>query len=123
MYDKHALGSRDILQLIAVADAGSIRRAAEMLGMTQPGLSKNVRQIESRLGMPIFERTTAGTQLTENGALVIERGRQVLVDLQGIVRDIRDQGLGETGIVRMGAGPIAAARSRARNERSTYESP
>jgi DNA-binding transcriptional LysR family regulator len=108
VYDKHALGSRDILQLIAVADAGSIRRAADALGMTQPGLSKNIRSIEARLGIPVFERSTAGAQLTDNGTLVIERGRQVLIDLQGIVRDVRDQALAEQGIVRIGAGSLAA---------------
>lgn len=108
MYDKHALGSRDIMQLIAVADSGSIRRAADALGMTQPGLSKNVRQIEARLGIQIFERSTSGAQLTDSGALVIERGRQVLIDLQGIVRDVRDQAQSENGLVRIGAGSLAA---------------
>jgi DNA-binding transcriptional LysR family regulator len=108
VYDKHALGSRDILQLIAVADSGSIRRAAESLGMTQPGLSKNVRQIEERLGIPIFERSTSGATLTDNGMLVIDRGRQVLLDLQGIIRDARDQSRPESGLVRIGSGPLPA---------------
>ena len=76
-----ALGSRDIAQLIAVADYGSIRRTADALGMTQPGLSKNIRLIEARLGMTVFERSTSGAVATDIGALLLRRGRQVLLDL------------------------------------------
>lgn len=103
-----ALGSRDIQQLLAVADSGSIRRAAEALGMTQPGLSKNVRSIEARLGMAVFERSTSGATPTEIGALLLRRGRQILLDLDAIHRDLRDELLSETGFVRFGAGPVAA---------------
>lgn len=103
-----ALGSRDIAQLLAVADHGSIRRAAEALGMTQPGLSKNIRQIEDRLGMLVFERSTTGAVATEIGTLLLRRGRQILLDLEAIHRDLRDELLSETGRVRIGSGPIPA---------------
>lgn len=105
---QEGLGSRDIQQLLAVADSGSIRRAAEMLGMTQPGLSKNVRSIETRLGMAVFERSTTGATPTEIGALLLRRGRQILLDLDAIHRDLRDELLSETGFVRFGAGPLVA---------------
>ena len=103
-----ALGSRDIAQLLAVADHGSIRRAADALGMTQPGLSKNIRLIEDRLGMVVFERSTTGAVATEIGTLLLRRGRQILLDLEAIHRDLRDELLSETGRVRIGAGPIPA---------------
>ncbi|TFU03357.1 LysR family transcriptional regulator [Polymorphobacter arshaanensis] len=103
-----ALGSRDIAQLLAVADHGSIRRAADALGMTQPGLSKNIRLIEDRLGMVVFERSTTGAVATEIGTLLLRRGRQILLDLEAIHRDLRDELLSETGRVRIGAGPVAA---------------
>ena len=103
-----ALGSRDIAQLLAVADHGSIRRAADALGTTQPGLSKNIRLIEDRLGMVVFERSTTGAVATEIGTLLLRRGRQILLDLEAIHRDLRDELLSETGRVRIGAGPIPA---------------
>jgi DNA-binding transcriptional LysR family regulator len=103
-----ALGSRDIAQLLAVADHGSIRRAAEALGMTQPGLSKNIRLIEDRLGMAVFDRSTTGAVPTEIGTLLLRRGRQILLDLEAMHRDLRDELLSETGRVRIGAGPISA---------------
>ncbi len=76
--------------------------------MTQPGLSKNLRLIEDRLGAAVFERATSGATPTEYGVVLIERGRQILLDLQGIVRDVRDMVGEEGGLVRIGAGPLVA---------------
>ena len=102
------LGSRDIRQVMAVAEKGSIRRAADVLGMTQPGLSKNLRLIEDRLGVSLFERSTSGVRLTPAGAMLVERGRQVLLDLSAIERDIEDNSRGETGSVTVGLGTVIA---------------
>ena len=96
------LGSRDIRQVMAVADRGSIRRASEVLGMTQPGLSKNLRLIEDRLGVALFERSTAGVKLTSAGKLLVERGRQVLLDLAAIEGDIDESASGDTGSLTVG---------------------
>jgi LysR family transcriptional regulator of abg operon len=102
------LGSRDIRQVMAVAEKGSIRRAAEALGMTQPGLSKNLRLIEDRLGVSLFERSTSGVRLTPAGAMLVDRGRQVLLDLSAIERDIGDSTRGESGKVTVGLGMVVA---------------
>ena len=102
------LGSRDIRQVMAVADRGSIRQAAEVLGLTQPGLSKNLRLIEDRLGVVLFERSTAGVKLTQAGHLLVERGRQVLLDLAAIERDIDETTRGHSGQVTVGLGTVIA---------------
>ena len=102
------LGSRDIRQVMAVADRGSIRQAAEGLGLTQPGLSKNLRLIEDRLGVVLFERSTAGVKLTQAGQLLVERGRQVLLDLAAIERDLDESTRGHSGKVTVGLGTLVA---------------
>jgi len=102
------LGSRDIRQVMAVADRGSIRQAAEGLGLTQPGLSKNLRLIEDRLGVVLFERSTAGVKLTQAGQLLVERGRQVLLDLAAIERDLDETTRGHSGQVTVGLGTVVA---------------
>jgi DNA-binding transcriptional LysR family regulator len=93
---------------MAVADRGSIRQAAEVLGLTQPGLSKNLRLIEDRLGVVLFERSTAGVKLTQAGHLIVERGRQVLLDLGAIERDIDESTRGHSGKVTVGLGTVVA---------------
>jgi DNA-binding transcriptional LysR family regulator len=93
---------------MAVADRGSIRQAAEVLGLTQPGLSKNLRLIEDRLGVVLFERSTAGVKLTQAGHLLVERGRQVLLDLAAIERDIDETTRGHSGQVTVGLGTVIA---------------
>ena len=110
MYRPHqeGLSSRDIGQLLAVADHGSIRRAADVLGMTQPGLSKNIRLIEERLGLSVFDRATSGAVPTDAGRLLLERGRQILLDLQAMQRDLKAGLLAEAGEVRIGCGPVPA---------------
>lgn len=105
---QNAIGSRDLALLVAVADHGSIRRAAEALGMTQPGLSKNIRLMEEKLGTTLFERATSGAIPTAAGQMLLTRGRQVLLDLEAIQRDLRDGAHGNTGMVRIGLGALMA---------------
>ena len=109
-----SLSSRDIALLLAVAEGGSIRRAAETIGIAQPSLSKNIRLIEQRLGVDLFERSASGSQPTLLGSDLMARGRQVLLDLQAIQRDLTNALRGETGPVRIGLGalvtPLAASR-------------
>jgi LysR family nitrogen assimilation transcriptional regulator len=52
---------------LRVADEGSINRAANVLGIAQPALSRQVRLLEEELGVTLFRRTARGVQLTEDG--------------------------------------------------------
>jgi DNA-binding transcriptional LysR family regulator len=101
----NGLGSRELLQLLAVADEGSIRRASEALGLTQPGLSKNIRLIEQRLGMTVFNRTPSGAVPTELGNLLLQRGRQIVMVLANLQRDLRHSTAENGGHVSFGCGP------------------
>lgn len=102
------LGARDLRQILAVAEHGSIRRAAAALGMTQPGLSKNIRQVEERLGVTLFSRSTGGARMTPAGNELIVRGRRVLLDLEAIEYDLSQLGRGEEGAVTIGLGGLMA---------------
>lgn len=64
---------------LAVAEAGSLSRAAQQLGSSQPTLSRQVGALEAQVGSALFERTRRGLRLTEAGAalrLPAERMRQ-----------------------------------------------
>ncbi|MEV7417289.1 LysR family transcriptional regulator [Streptomyces sp. NPDC089919] len=70
------LGSLELL--LAVARLGSLGAAARELGITQPAASSRIRAMETRLGVPLVERSPRGSRLTEQGALVTDWARPVL---------------------------------------------
>ncbi|CAL9668196.1 hypothetical protein SUDANB105_07353 [Streptomyces sp. enrichment culture] len=69
---------RHLKTVRAIADAGSLTRAATALGLAQPALSAQLRRIERVLGGELFERGRHGVRATALGELVLERTRVVL---------------------------------------------
>ena len=72
------LDSRALRQFLAVAETLSFRQAAEVLHMSQPPLSRAVRQMEARLGTPLFERNTQRVVLTPAGQRLLPYARRIL---------------------------------------------
>jgi DNA-binding transcriptional LysR family regulator len=72
------LDSRSLRQFVAVADTLSFRQAAETLHMSQPPLSRAVRQLETRLGTSLFERNTQRVSLTPAGHRLLPLARRIL---------------------------------------------
>jgi len=75
---------------LAVAECGNFTAAALRLGLTQPGLSRQMQRLERALGVTLFVRTHAGVRLTSAGELyrayaedLVARHRQLLQELQG----------------------------------------
>ncbi|OKJ94611.1 LysR family transcriptional regulator [Streptomyces sp. CB03234] len=69
---------RHLRTIRAIADAGSLTKAATALGLAQPALSAQLRRIERSLGGVLFERGRTGVRTTALGALVLDRARVVL---------------------------------------------
>lgn len=103
-----ALTMRSLRQVVAVADHGSLSRAADELNVTQPALSRTVNQIEGRYAVQIFERTRNGMVLTPAGKEVIEEIRLIVRDVQNLERGMRIRGEGELGTISYGVTPMLA---------------
>lgn len=86
---------RDMQYFLAIAREGSFTKAAEVLHMTQPPLSRQMKDLEAELGVTLFDRSGKGVTLTEEGLLFRERAQEV-IDLVGQVES--DMRLGEGGI-------------------------
>jgi LysR family transcriptional regulator of abg operon len=66
-----------IRDLIAIADCGSLRAAAQKLGLAQPALTRSIHEIERELGVDLFERQTRGMRLTPFGEVFLRRMRSI----------------------------------------------
>ncbi|SDO37184.1 LysR family transcriptional regulator [Lentzea jiangxiensis] len=78
--------------LLSVAELGSIGRAARAHGMSQPSASERLRTLESRVGVPLLDRTPRGARLTTEGQLVAGWAAQVLeraADLDAGITSLR----------------------------------
>src|ERR1700721_1889145 len=72
------LETRELAYFLAVADELHFGRAAARLGSAQPALSKTIRQLERRLGVTLFERTSRAVTLTEAGRVLSREARAAL---------------------------------------------
>jgi DNA-binding transcriptional LysR family regulator len=87
---------------VAIAEERSFTRAAERLWVAQPGLSTQIRRLESELGVRLFERHTRGVDLTDAGELFLERARAALVAADVARSTGHDLEEGLVGSVRLG---------------------
>ena len=76
-----ALSLRLLRVFVAVAHRQSFTRAAEQLGLTQPGVSKSVRELERQAGARLVERTPKGVKLTEAGTVLLGHARTMLAEV------------------------------------------
>jgi DNA-binding transcriptional LysR family regulator len=65
----------------AVADHGQFAAAARAISMTQPALSRSIRNLEYALGAELFVRSVQGVDLTESGKLFVEHARAIISDV------------------------------------------
>ena len=72
----------DFKLIDTIAKFNSFAEAADQLGMSRPNASKRVKQIESQLGVKIFERTTRTLSITEQGEEVVRRARQIVSEIE-----------------------------------------
>ncbi|HMN22688.1 MAG TPA: LysR substrate-binding domain-containing protein [Ottowia sp.] len=93
----------------AVAEAGSILAASRALAMTQPAVSKSLRELESQLGSPLFLRGKRGVQLTEFGVLFARHARAMTAGVQDLADELNAWQAGSTGQVTVGAMLTASA--------------
>jgi DNA-binding transcriptional LysR family regulator len=98
----------DLAYFVAVAGAGSMARAAERLGVTQPALSKAIQRLERRVGVPLLVRGAQGAEPTEAGRAFLARSRALTQDLDDAMQEARDLGNGSAGILRIGSTPAGA---------------
>ena len=105
---------RHLRYFVAVADAGTVSLAARRLQVSQPALSRQLRDLEHDLGTPLFDRVNRRLLLTRHGGELLSRCRRVLAEVESVTERARALCGSESGVLRVGATPqfIEAALAR-----------
>jgi len=93
---------RHLRYFLAVADERHFTRAAAKLGIQQPPLSQQIRQLEDELGSKLFRRLTRGVELTEAGAYLVPEARQILDQVERTKVAVQGLARGTCGHIRVG---------------------
>lgn len=101
---------RQLRHFVALAEQGHFARAAEVVHLSQPALSRSIQALEAQLGCTLVDRHTRGISLTAHGQLVLEHARRLLASSQVLSNAVSQLGNLEAGELRLGAGPYPAAR-------------
>ena len=93
--------------VIAIAEAGGFQLAAQRLHMSQPPLSRQIRELERELGVALFHRRP--TRLTAEGHTFVKHARAILADVDRAIAETRCASEAQTGVVRVGCGPMSGS--------------
>src|SRR5580704_12449127 len=96
---------RHLRYFTAVAEEQNVTRAAARLHVSQPPLSRQIRDLEEELGVQLFQRTAKSIELTEAGKIFLNEARAVLLRADEAVRAVRAVAGAARGQVRVGYAP------------------
>ena len=93
---------RQLRYFLAIAEEGSISRAAERLGVAQPSLSQHIKNLEEDLGVELLVRSARGVSTTESGAVLVAHARGILRAVELAREDVRHLSTEPRGVVAVG---------------------
>ena len=93
---------KDMRAFYAIVEEGNISHAAQRLDIAQPALSRQMKRLETSLGVQLFERGSRRIRLTDAGKVMYARVEHILGIVDGAVREITEMGSGVAGSVRLG---------------------
>ena len=97
---------RSLRYLLAVADARSFTRAAEVLCISQPALSQQIKQLEDSLDVKLIDRSGRAVRLTDSGEVYVRYARRALLELSSGKRALRQLQDLSRGSLEVGITPI-----------------
>jgi LysR family nitrogen assimilation transcriptional regulator len=93
---------KQLKALVTVVETGSVTRAAELLHLVQPAVTRQIRALEHELGVPLFDRTHQGMRPTKAGVSLADRARRALTELDRARAELTPATGAITGIVTVG---------------------
>ena len=93
---------KQLTALVTVADVGSVTKAARLLHLVQPAVTRQIRLLEEEMGVALFERTPQGMTPTAAGVVLVDRARRALHELDRARAELRPALKQVTGLVTVG---------------------
>ena len=109
---------KQLRAFLTVAETGNVTRAAEVLHLVQPAVSRQIMLLEEDIGSPLFERERHGMVLTDAGRALVGYARRAMLELDRARAEIKGATAGIGGLVTLGllpstidtlAGPLVSA--------------
>src|ERR1700753_197485 len=72
--------------VVAISETGSLSRAGDRLGLSQPAISSQIKRLQSLVGGALFVKTANGTTTTELGKLALQQARRILAANDKLLR-------------------------------------
>lgn len=104
------LDPRHLAQLSAIVEAGSFQMAAELLGLTQSALSRNMKSLEARMGTTLFQRDGRRSEPNEIALRLAKSGFAIRTAEEQASSHADNVASGEAGELKLGAPPIVAGK-------------
>lgn len=98
--------SRLLILFLTTAEHLNITAAAKVLNLTQPALTRSIKQLEIILGVTLFERLPSGVALTRQGEILARRVKLMELEYHHALAEISALEKGMVGTLRIGAGPV-----------------
>lgn len=98
---------RHLQLVVALDEFRHLGRTAEFLSVSQPAVSKMLAEVESMLGLTLFDRSTRGTEPTSSGQAMVRFARSVLADYERTRDEIAAEASGAAGRTRVGSMVVA----------------
>ncbi len=104
-YTENRMELRHFRYFVAVAEAENVSRAALKLHVSQPGVSRQIRDLEDEIGFQLLERSAKSVRLTAAGKIFLTEAREVLQCVETAVKMAREVAKGGGGEIHVGYAP------------------
>ena len=100
---------RQLQVFLSVVETRNFSRTGDLIGLTQPAVSRSITELESQVGLQLVNRTTREVELTDAGRSLATRLPRVLDDLDATLQDVAGMATGLRGRVRVASSPTLSA--------------
>ncbi|MCQ6560268.1 LysR family transcriptional regulator [Paenibacillus mendelii] len=94
---------RQLKYFLTIAREGQVTRAAKLLNMEQPPLSRQLKLMEEELGVKLFDRHGKGLQLTDAGELLRQKAEQLFIQFNETLQEVKETEEGVRGVLSIGS--------------------